>query len=147
VASEPPSKPQAGHAWLAHLRAEGRSVKTLYDRERNLFAIVFPHLADLGVSEPTKITSRILDQLAVALSEGGRTPATVGTYMCDVKVTYRLQPHHGGTRFTFDHAGFTGIGGFFMAQLLGSVRRKMLTAGLPAVLADLATTNPSLSRA
>ena len=63
------------------------------------------------------------------------------------EVTYRLQPHHGGTRFTFDHAGFTGIGGFFMAQLLGSVRRKMLTAGLPAVLADLATTNPSLSRA
>ena len=28
------------------LAAEGRSVKTLYDRERNLFAIVLPHLAD-----------------------------------------------------------------------------------------------------
>jgi hypothetical protein len=53
------------------------------------------------------------------------------------EVTYRLQPHHGGARFTCDHAGFTGIGGFFMAQLLGSVRRKMLTVGLPAVLDDL----------
>src|ERR1700730_10934257 len=86
VAAEPRTKLQeAGHAWLAHLRAEGRSVKTLYDRERNLFAIVFPHLAELGITEPLRITSRILDQLAVALSEGGRTPATVGTYMRDVK--------------------------------------------------------------
>ncbi len=86
VPGEPPTKLQeAGHAWLAHLRAEGRSVKTLYDRERNLFAIVFPHLAELGVSEPAQITSRILDQLAVVLSQGGRTPATVGTYMRDVK--------------------------------------------------------------
>jgi len=59
------------------------------------------------------------------------------------EVTYRLQSHNGGTRFTYDHAGFAGIGGFFMAQLLGRVRRKMLTAGLPAVLADLATTNPA----
>jgi hypothetical protein len=28
-------------------------------------------------------------------------------------------------------------GGFFMAKLLGSVRKKMLTVGLPAVLDDL----------
>ena len=40
-------------------------------------------------------------------------------------------------RFTFDHTGFTGPGGFFLAKLLGSVRRKMLTVGLPAVLDDL----------
>ena len=52
-------------------------------------------------------------------------------------VTYRIEPHGDGTRFTFDHTGFTGIGGFFMAKLLGSVRRKMLTTGLPAVLRDL----------
>ena len=51
------------------------------------------------------------------------------------EVTYRLEPHNGGTRFTYDHTGFTGIGGFFMARLLGNVRRKMLTDGLPAVLA------------
>ena len=31
----------------------------------------------------------------------------------------------------------TGIGGIFMARLLGSVRTKMLSAGLPAVLDDL----------
>jgi uncharacterized protein YndB with AHSA1/START domain len=53
------------------------------------------------------------------------------------EVTYRLEPRDGGTRFTYTHTGFTGIGGAFMAALLGRVRRKMLTAGLPAVLADL----------
>ena len=83
---EKPTKLQeSAHAWLAHLRAEGRSVKTLYDRERNLFAIVMPQLAELGVNDPARITSRVLDQLAVALSEGGRTPSTVATYLRDVK--------------------------------------------------------------
>jgi uncharacterized protein YndB with AHSA1/START domain len=53
------------------------------------------------------------------------------------EVTYRLESQPGGTRFVYEHTGFTGIGGFFMAQLLGRVRRKMLNAGLPAVLADL----------
>lgn len=53
------------------------------------------------------------------------------------EVVYRLEPTAGGTRFTYEHTGFTGVGGFFMAQLLGRVRRKMLTVGLPAVLADL----------
>ena len=53
------------------------------------------------------------------------------------EVAYRLAPHAGGTRFTYEHAGFTGIGGVFMAALLGRVRRKMLSVGLPAVLDDL----------
>ena len=53
------------------------------------------------------------------------------------QVAYRLDPHAGGTRFTYEHTGFTGIGGFFMAQLLGSVRRKMLGVGLPRLLEDL----------
>ena len=52
-------------------------------------------------------------------------------------VTYRIEPRGGGTRFTFDHTGFTGAGGFLLAKLLGSVRKKMLTVGLPAVLDDL----------
>jgi uncharacterized protein YndB with AHSA1/START domain len=52
-------------------------------------------------------------------------------------VTYRIEPHEGGTRFTYEHTGFAGVGGFFLAQLLGSVRRKMLTVGLPPVLDDL----------
>ena len=53
------------------------------------------------------------------------------------QVVYRLQPHAGGTRFTYEHTGFTGIGGVFMAKLLSRVRTKMLTVGLPAVLDDL----------
>jgi uncharacterized protein YndB with AHSA1/START domain len=53
------------------------------------------------------------------------------------EVVYRLEPHAGGTRFTYEHTGFSGVGGAFMARLLGRVRRKMLTVGLPAVLADL----------
>ena len=53
------------------------------------------------------------------------------------EVVYRLEPHAGGTRFTYNHTGFTGPGGFFMAKLLGNVRQKMLSVGLPAVLDDL----------
>ena len=56
------------------------------------------------------------------------------------EVTYRLEPHAGGTRFTYEHTGFTGVGGVFMAKLLGHVRRKMLTVGLPAVLMISTTT-------
>lgn len=53
------------------------------------------------------------------------------------QVVYRIEPHGGGTRFVYEHTGFTGVGGLFMAQLLGHVRRKMLSVGLPAVLDDL----------
>ena len=53
------------------------------------------------------------------------------------EVVYRLESHAGGTRFTYEHTGFTGVGGVFMAKLLGRVRRKMLSVGLPAVLDDL----------
>jgi len=52
------------------------------------------------------------------------------------EVTYRLEPASDGTRFTFEHTGFTGVGGLFMSRLLGRVRRTMLTEGLPAVLRD-----------
>ena len=51
-------------------------------------------------------------------------------------VSYRLRPIDGGTRFTWEHTGFTGIGGFFMGRLLRSVRAKMLTVALPTVLDD-----------
>jgi len=53
-------------------------------------------------------------------------------------VRYQIEPYSDGTRFTFEHTGFTGAGGLFMGKLLGAVRRKMLDAGLPAVLDDLA---------
>ena len=49
-------------------------------------------------------------------------------------VAWLLEPHAGGTRLTCPHTGFTGIRGFLMAKLLGSVRRKMLDIGLPAAL-------------
>jgi uncharacterized protein YndB with AHSA1/START domain len=53
-------------------------------------------------------------------------------------VTYLLEPYQGGTRFTYEHTGFTGIEGFIMAKLvLGPVRRKMLEVGLPLVLNDM----------
>ena len=54
------------------------------------------------------------------------------------QVVYRLAPHAGGTRFSYEHTGFTGVGGLFVATLLGRVRRKMLTVGVPAVLDGLA---------
>ena len=53
------------------------------------------------------------------------------------EVAYRLEPTAAGTRVTYEHTGFTGVGGFVMAELLGRIRRKMLRVGLPAVLADL----------
>ena len=56
------------------------------------------------------------------------------------EVTYKLEPTPSGTRFRYDHTGFSGIGGFAMAQLLGYVRRKMLDVGLPPVLAEVART-------
>jgi len=52
-------------------------------------------------------------------------------------VTWVLEPHDGGTRLTCEHTGFTGIRGFMMAKLLGSVRRKMLRVGLPAALREI----------
>jgi uncharacterized protein YndB with AHSA1/START domain len=52
-------------------------------------------------------------------------------------VEYRLDPTPTGTRFTFHHTGFRGVGGLVMATLLGAVRTRMLTAGLPALLAEL----------
>jgi hypothetical protein len=41
-----------------------------------------------------------------------------------------------GTRFTWSHTGFAGVGGFAMSRLLGRVRRRMLSEGVPAVLEE-----------
>jgi uncharacterized protein YndB with AHSA1/START domain len=53
------------------------------------------------------------------------------------EVTCRLEPHSGGTRLTFEHTGFSGVGGFVVSRILASVRKKMLGVGLPAVLDDI----------
>ncbi|WP_328616744.1 SRPBCC domain-containing protein [Amycolatopsis sp. NBC_00355] len=52
-------------------------------------------------------------------------------------VTYRLEDTAGGTRFTYSHTGFRGVGGLVMSRLLQRVRRRMLAEGLPPVLDDL----------
>jgi uncharacterized protein YndB with AHSA1/START domain len=52
-------------------------------------------------------------------------------------VRYQLEHTPGGTRFTYHHTGFTGIGGFVMAKVLGSVRTRMLTVGVPALLTEM----------
>ena len=49
-------------------------------------------------------------------------------------VTYRLEPRSGGTRFAYEHTGFSGIGGFFVSRALRRVRTRMLGVGLPALL-------------
>jgi uncharacterized protein YndB with AHSA1/START domain len=54
------------------------------------------------------------------------------------EVSYRIEPLGDGARFSYDHTGFRGIEGFVMSKLiLGPVRRRMLDAGLPAVLASI----------
>ena len=54
------------------------------------------------------------------------------------RVTFSLEPHAGGTRLTFEHVGFTGVGGFLLAKLMmGPGWKKMLDASFPAVLADI----------
>jgi uncharacterized protein YndB with AHSA1/START domain len=58
-------------------------------------------------------------------------------------VTYRLEPHPNGTRFTFEHTGFTGLGGFFLAKLVMTpVRKKMFGVRVPAVLDDVGDGKP-----
>jgi uncharacterized protein YndB with AHSA1/START domain len=55
-----------------------------------------------------------------------------------MEVAYTLEAHAGGTRLTFDHIGFHGIGGFLLAKLMmGPGWRKMLDRAFPAVLADI----------
>jgi uncharacterized protein YndB with AHSA1/START domain len=52
-------------------------------------------------------------------------------------VSYLLDETPSGTRLTWSHIGFHGVEGFFMSRLLGRVRRKMLTDGIPAALSLL----------
>jgi uncharacterized protein YndB with AHSA1/START domain len=50
-------------------------------------------------------------------------------------VTWRIDPAGSGARLAYDHTGLRGVDGLIMAKLvLGPVRRRMLTRGLPVVL-------------
>lgn len=49
-------------------------------------------------------------------------------------VENRLEPHAGGTRFTWHHTGFTGLGGFLVSRVLARVRARMLDEGIPRAL-------------
>ncbi|MEU1533715.1 SRPBCC family protein [Streptomyces fagopyri] len=91
------------------------------------------------VAKPKPGWNGVVDCVVLEVSEPSllRYSWTDGDGGDTTVVAYRLEPHAGGTRFTYDHTGFTGVGGLFMAKLLGNVRRKMLTVGLPAVLAGL----------
>ena len=52
-------------------------------------------------------------------------------------VTCRLEPSAEGARLTWEHTGFNGFGGALMCRLLRSVRKKMLTVGMPPVLREM----------
>jgi uncharacterized protein YndB with AHSA1/START domain len=54
------------------------------------------------------------------------------------RVSFVLEPHASGTRLTFEHTGFTGVGGFLLVKLMMEPGwKKMLGMTFPAVLADV----------
>jgi hypothetical protein len=67
----------------------------------------------------------------------------------ELQLTYRLEPHNGGTRFTFDQTGFKGIGGFLLAKLVMTpIRKKMFCERIPNLLNEFdndlgSTLNPN----
>lgn len=53
-------------------------------------------------------------------------------------VQYELAAHADGTRLTFTHSGFRGVGGFILARLMmGPGWKRMLRRSIPSVLADM----------
>lgn len=52
-------------------------------------------------------------------------------------VTCRIEPLADGSRLTWEHSGFRGVGGLIICKLLRWVRKKMLKEGIPPVLARL----------
>jgi uncharacterized protein YndB with AHSA1/START domain len=56
----------------------------------------------------------------------------------ETTVSYTLEAQAGGTRLSFEHTGFHGLGGFFMTQLImGPGWKKTLNGEIPAVLSEL----------
>ncbi len=88
------------------------------------------------VARPMPGWSGVVDCEVLEVREGELLRYSwVGEKKSDVTVvTYRVEALGAGTRFTWDHAGFTGLGGLVVSTMLGRVRRTMLTVGLPPVL-------------
>jgi uncharacterized protein YndB with AHSA1/START domain len=56
----------------------------------------------------------------------------------ELELTYQLEPYKGGTRFTVDQTGFTGIGGFLLAKLVMTpARKEMFGVRIPALLNEV----------
>ena len=56
----------------------------------------------------------------------------------ETTVSYTLEAQAGGTRLSFEHSGFSGLGGFFMTQMImGPGWKKMLDGAIPLVLNEL----------
>jgi uncharacterized protein YndB with AHSA1/START domain len=61
-----------------------------------------------------------------------------------LQLTYRLEPHDGGTRFTFDQTGFKGTGGFILAKLVMTpIRKTMFGERIPLLLRELDDSKPT----
>jgi hypothetical protein len=61
-----------------------------------------------------------------------------------LQLTYRLEPHNGGTRFIVDQTGFKGAGGFFLANLVMTpIRKTLFGKRIPLLLRELADSKPA----
>lgn len=83
-----------------------------------------------GVVECEVIESRAPTLLRYTWVGGAKDAVTT--------VACRLEPIGGGTRLTWEHTGFRGVGGFVVSRMLQAVRKKMLGAPFRAALDGLA---------
>ena len=92
------------------------------------------------VGRPTPGWNGVVDCEVVEVCEPSLLSFTwVGGAGDDVTVvTCTLETIPTGTRLRWQHTGFRGVGGFVIAKILGAVRKRMLDAGLPPVLQQLA---------
>jgi uncharacterized protein YndB with AHSA1/START domain len=119
--------------WLVAARPEGFST-----RVGTRFRFVGkPRLGWNGIVECELLEAREPGLLRYSWrSEGGEV----------MQLSYRLEPHGDGTRFSFEQSGFKGLGGFLLAKLVMTfIRRKMFGPRMRALLEaqDEATPTPA----
>jgi uncharacterized protein YndB with AHSA1/START domain len=89
-----------------------------------------PQLGWRGFVECEVLEARAPSLLRYSWLDDAKGPTT--------HVTYTLEPTRSGTRFTFHHTGFTGIGGFLLSKLVMEPRRrKMFGVLVPAILEEV----------